>query len=210
MTKLLPKNLLQAEEQILLSLLNCLSDNATPRISINIKLEGLRIQPVVIRLAKNLQEKKIQPVLIWPDAGATALAKRDAPVFQEYIYSFSDILKNEIKELDGYVVIAVSPQPYDYEIFEALCNKLSNKVLMFNGKLDDSAVGIGSVARERRKNFSSKWNNIYWLEPLQKGALLKLYKENWKLFRLDIDGYRFQAEYESKPSKELIFETFLN
>ena len=69
------------------------------------------------------------------------------------------------------ILVAVSPQHYDYEEFEALCKNVNCKVIMINGKLDDAAVGIGSVARERRKAFVSKWVNIYWLEPLVNGAL---------------------------------------
>ena len=52
---------------------------------------------------------------------------------------------------------------------------------MVNGKLDDASVGIGSVARERRKAFISKWDNIYWLEPLEKGALMHSHGDNWNL-----------------------------
>ena len=82
-------------------------------------------------------------------------------------------------------------------------------MIMINGKLDDSAVGIGSVARERRKNFISKWQNIYWLEPITKGVLFHCYPEDWKLFRLDNDGYRFFKKFDKKPSSDDLFESFL-
>ena len=206
----LPANLFEAEDQFFSSLSLFLETNDNSRISINIKLEGLRILPVVIRLFKKLEENNVQPILLWPDAGATALAKRDAPELSNYIKSFNDLLKGVDIQIDGFIFLAISPQHYDYEEFEAICTKYSNKIVMFNGKLDDAAVGIGSVARQRRKNFISKWTNIYWLEPIAKGAILHSYPEKWRLYRLYSDGYRPFSEFSDKPSPEAVFEAFLN
>ena len=61
---------------------------------------------------------------------------------------------------------------------------------MLNGRLEDAAVGIGSVARERRKGFCGIWQQAYWLQPLEGGALLRSYPDDWHLFRQDSDGYR--------------------
>ena len=208
MNKQLPANLFEAEEQIFKSLSSFLKGNGESRISINIKLEGLRIMPVVIRLFKKLESENIKPILLWPDAGATALAKRDAPEISTSIKSFNEALKEE-NEVDGYLFLAISPQPYDYDQFEEICRRCTNKIVMINGKLDDAAVGIGSVARERRRNFISKWVNIYWLEPISKGALMHHYPENWKLYRLDSDGYRKLSEFNDKPNSDSLFEAFL-
>ena len=209
MQQQLPENLQKAEEQLLLALNNASSSNISDRISINIKLEGLRILPVLLRLLRNIHKQNKPAILLWPDAGATALAKRDAPDLAQSIMSFSDLLRNKQINLEKSLIFAASPQPYDYEEFELICTQSNNQIIMINGKLDDSAVGIGSVARERRKNFISKWLNIYWLEPITKGALFHCYPEDWKLFRLDNDGYRFFKNFDKKPSSDEIFETFL-
>ncbi len=210
MPNLLPEDLYKAEEQILCALKSSLSMNMSDRISIDIKLEGLRLLPVVLRFVRNIQQENIPTILLWPDAGATALAKRDGSDLSEMIFSFNDFLKKNVDgRLNKYLLIAVTPQPYDYDLFKSIHDNSQSKIVMINGKLDDAAVGIGSVARERRREFISKWQNIYWIEPLSNGALFHLYPDKWLLFRLDKDGYRIQKEFENKPSKDEIFETFL-
>ena len=155
MDQKLPADLLQAEDQLFNSLFSNIVKNQSGKISINLKFEGLRLLPLVIRLANRLKSKSIKAILIWPDAGATALAKRDAPDLSENIMSFKDILKDNEINFAEYIIIAVSPQPYDYEEFEKISNNYNGNMIMLNGKLDDAAVGIGSVARERRKIFTS-------------------------------------------------------
>ena len=99
----------------------------------------------------------------------------------------------------------ISPQPYDFESFEKLCNSLNGMILMVNGRLQDFAVGVGSVGRESSRTFTSSWYNGFWLEPLERGALMKVYPYEWKLFKSFPDGYRFHKSYNSKPDSETIF-----
>ena len=51
-------------------------------ISIYLKFEGLKLQPVVIRLYKSLTSHNFKLKLLWPDAGATALAKRQTIIWK--------------------------------------------------------------------------------------------------------------------------------
>ena len=82
----------------------------------------------------------------------------------------------------------------------------SGPILMLNGRLEDSAVGIGSIARERRRGFISSWEYAYSLEPLQKGALMMSYPDEWQLFSADKDGYRFSSTFKDRPNSEQIDE----
>ena len=205
----LPGTLLEAEDQLFESLSNSLDINYSSRISIDLRLEGLRLMPVAFRLFKKLNTGNIKPFLLWPDAGATALAKRDEPEISQSIKSFKEALAEDFLEKSQNLLIAVSPQHYDYEQFEKLCNQYQGKIIMLNGKLDDSAVGIGSVARERRKLFISKWSNIYWLEPLSKGALMHLYPNTWNLYKQTQNGYLFKTSYDNKPNPDLLFEALI-
>jgi hypothetical protein len=100
--------------------------------------------------------------------------------------------------------LAVGPQPSDYDEFEAVCGEHAGPVVMLNGRLEDAAVGIGSVARERRRGFVATWQQAYWLQPLEGGALLRSYPEPWQLFRLDSDGYRRLSSFETRPDPETI------
>ena len=75
----LPEKLIDAEEQILSSLTNYFDKSNSNLISVNILFEGLRLQPIAIRLFQKLESLSNKCKLVWPDAGAAALAKRDAP-----------------------------------------------------------------------------------------------------------------------------------
>ena len=70
------------------------------------------------------------------------------------------------------------------------------------GKLEDAAVGIGTVARERRKGFLSSWQSAYALIPTGDGALRRAFPQDWQLYRRDPDGYRFVQDFEAKPDAE--------
>ena len=86
----------------------------------------------------------------------------------------------------------------------AICQEHRGSMVMLNGRLEDAAVGIGSVARERRRGFVSSWQQAYWLQPLEGGALMRMFPDDWSLYRLDDDGYRQLASMESRPDPEQI------
>jgi hypothetical protein len=67
-------------------------------------------------------------------------------------------------------------------------------------------VGIGSVARERRKGFMAVWQSAYTLQPLAAAALRHAYPERWQLYRLDPDGYRAVGSFEKRPAPEELDE----
>ncbi len=206
MNPALPSDLATAESNSLKSIIDYLSTTNTNRFCVNLQFEGLRVLPIALRLSQNLNSSNVDNILLWPDAGAAALAKRESPDLSNNIYSYKDFLLSEKSNSDSNLLIAVSPQPYDYSDFFNVCDHTQGKILMLNGRLEDSAVGIGSVARERRKSFLSSWNILYWLQPLSNGALLREYPNDWHLFRKDIDGYRFLKSYGEKPNPENINE----
>ena len=206
MSNTLPSKLSDAEEQAQNSIIAFLKDSNETRLSSTLKFEGLRLMPIVIRLALNLTQNKITSSLVWADAGGTALAKREAPDLKEEIFSYKDILNQQESIDTNKLLICVSPQPYDYIEFNQLCEQYSGRILMINGRLEDAAVGIGSVARERRRNFINSWNNIYWVEPISGGALFYSYPSEWTLFKLYPDGYRKHKTFSRKPSSEILFE----
>ncbi len=201
----LPSDLLEAEHLILKSLLASNLDSTAKRLSIDLRFEGLRLSPVVFRLSRALTSKGINNILIWADAGATALAKRDADDLRDNIYSFKEI-NTKLTEIDtNILLLIITPQPYDYEEFEQLSNSFQGDVVMFNGRLQDFAVGVGSVGRERSKGFASSWQVSFWLQPLQRGALMKVFPEEWSLFKAYSHGYKFLKQYSIKPDSETIF-----
>lgn len=211
---MLPADLRSAETQALDCLLAALPSQARGRWTLEWRFEGLRILPVALRLCASLRAGGRPARLVFADAGSAALARRDAPELSEQIGEFRSQLRNlKNHEGDGVagdagaaadpeILLAVSPAQPDYGDFEPLCSAHSGPVVMLNGRLEDAAVGIGSVARERRRGFLAEWQPAYVVQPLEGSALRFAYPGPWELYRQDPDGFRLAARFEQRPDLE--------
>ena len=88
----LPKDLIQCENDLFLSLTNFLKSENDNRICINLKFEGLKLQPPIFRLANNLVRDLSRCRILFADFGSAALAKRDYPTFSENIETFKEYI----------------------------------------------------------------------------------------------------------------------
>ena len=201
----LPADLATAEAELLTALESALGSNSKGRWTLELRFEGLRLAPVALRLQRQLDQPDRRCRLLFADAGASALAKRDAPDQADAITSVSDCNRGEMPA-DSTVLICVTPGPPDYDDVERLCEQFAGPVVLLNGRLEDAAVGIGSVARERRRGFMAQWQSAYTLQPLNAAALRHAYPNDWQIFRLDPDGYRLAGSQESKPAPEELDE----
>jgi hypothetical protein len=225
----LPPDLLSAEAQAMEGLIAALAESATGRWTLEFRFEGLRLLPLVLRLGQALQAQERQFRLVFPDAGATALAQRDAPDLAARTGSLKDQERlnaaassppadssavqdpgsNAQRDADDNepLLLLVAPGPSDYDAVERLCLNHRGGVVLLNGSLEDAAVGIGSVARERRRGFLSTWRSAYALLPLPEGALRRCFPGPWELYRNDPDGHRLVETFEQKPDAEQVAET---
>ncbi|QPN66364.1 DUF1995 family protein [Synechococcus sp. CBW1006] len=199
---MLPADLRAAESQALEALKAALLADAKGRWTVEWRFEGLRVLPVVLRLAAALQEAGQELRLLFSDAGATALAKRDAPDLAGCIASFSDQIRSQSEAPGNELLLLVGASQADYELVEQVCGGHRGAVVLVNGSLEDAAVGIGSVARERRRGFLAGWQSAYALLPQAEATLRRAYPDPWELYRLDPDGYRLCTTFEQKPDAE--------
>ena len=203
MTNNLPADLEEAEINVYDSIQSYfLSNSDQSFLSINLKFEGLRLNPIIFRLSNKLTKSKYENILLWADAGGAALAKRDNPELANKIYTFKEFINSS--DLINSILLVCSPQPYDIEMFEQVCSHAKSTVIMLNGKLEDPIVGIGSVGREMRKRFAEKWQVVYFVQPLSLGALSKKFPNDWDLFKLESNGYSFVKSFEKRPDDETI------
>ena len=203
MTNNLPADLEEAEINVYDSIQSYfLSNSDQSFLSINLKFEGLRLNPIIFRLSNKLTKIKYENILLWADAGGAALAKRDNPELANKIYTFKEFINSS--DLINSILLVCSPQPYDIELFEQVCSHAKSTVIMLNGKLEDPIVGIGSVGREMRKRFAEKWQVVYFVQPLSLGALSKKFPNDWDLFKLESNGYSFVKSFEKRPDDETI------
>lgn len=211
---MLPGDLKTAESQALEALLAALAAEPAGRWTVDWRFEGLRLLAPALRLGQALQQAGQGVRLLFPDAGAGALARRDAPELAGCIGDFRSELRRQAEAAEAggeaeaepaarpELLLAVAPGQPDYDDFERLCAGHRGAVVLLNGTLEDAAVGIGSVARERRRGFLAQWQAAYHLKPLEGSALRRSFPGEWELYRQDPDGFRLAARFDQKPDAE--------
>ena len=204
---MLPADLRAAEAQALAAVVAALGAEPKGRWTVDWRFEGLRLLPVVLRFSEALlgsagpmgdQALKV----LFPDAGACALAKRDAPELAPLCADLRGHMRVQSDGPSRGVLLAIGPSQSDYDDFESVCGQHLGAVVVINGALEDAAVGIGSVARQRRRGFLSQWQAAYSLIPLDGSALRRAFPGSWELYRQDTDGYRLVESFEQKPDAE--------
>ena len=203
---MLPADLAAAEAQARDALLAALVADVNGRWTVEWRFEGLRLLPLALRLARQLVAAGREPRLVFADAGAAALAKRDGPDLAERCADFKSLLREQGQETSQGLLLAVAPSPAEYGDFERLCQQHRGAVVTLNGRLEDAAVGIGSVARQRRRGFVAQWQAAYCLQPLAEGVLRRSYPDQWQLYREDVDGFSLANPFERRPDGEQIAE----
>lgn len=201
---MLPADLRAAESETLEALKQALSQTEAGRWSIEWRFEGLRLLAPVLRLLEALKHNNPAVLLLVSDAGGAALARRDAPELADCVVDFRQLEQRQQQQPSVGILLVLAPAAADYESFESLCSNHRGPIVMVNGRLEDAAVGIGSVARGRRKGFVSTWQSAYALIPLDGGALRHACPGAWELYRQDPDGYRAIASFDQKPDAEAI------
>jgi hypothetical protein len=216
---MLPPDLRSAEAETLTAVRSALAAEPRGRWTVEWRFEGLRLLAPALRLAGNLlTEAGRGGRLLFADEGAAALARRESEILAPRIASFADERRRQGEaggegggEVGGEgsgeaggegLLLLVAPSQAEYDLVEALCGAHRGAVLLLNPNLEDAAVGIGSVARQRRKGFLSTWQTAYALLPDAESALRRAHPGEWELYRLDPDGYRLVRSFERRPDGE--------
>ncbi len=207
---MLPPDLRSAEAETLTAVRSALAAEPRGRWTVEWRFEGLRLLAPALRLAGDLlTETGRGGRLLFADEGAAALARRESEILAPRIASFGDERR---RQGDGRgdggegsgegLLLLVAPSQAEYDLVEALCGAHRGAVLLLNPNLEDAAVGIGSVARQRRKGFLSTWQTAYALQPDAESTLRRAHPGEWELYRLDPDGYRLVRSFERRPDGE--------
>ena len=210
---MLPPDLRSAEAETLTAVRSALAAEPRGRWTVEWRFEGLRLLAPALRLAGDLlTETGRGGRLLFADEGAAALARRESEILAPRIASYGDERRRQ-GEAGGEgdnggegggegLLLLVAPSQAEYDLVEALCAAHRGAVLLLNPNLEDAAVGIGSVARQRRKGFLSTWQPAYALLPDAESALRRAHPGEWELYRLDPDGYRLVRSFERRPDGE--------
>jgi len=223
---MLPPDLRSAEAETLTAVRSALAAEPRGRWTVEWRFEGLRLLAPALRLAGDLlTETGRGGRLLFADEGAAALARRESEILAPRIASFGDERRRQ-GEAGGVggggaiggsgegigagsgegggegLLLLVAPSQAEYDLVEALCAAHRGAVVLINPNLEDAAVGIGSVARQRRKGFLATWQTAYALLPDAESTLRRAHPGEWDLYRLDPDGYRLVRSFERRPDSE--------
>ena len=199
---MLPADLHSAEAQALAAIRAALAAGTAGCFSVELRFEGLRLLPVALRWLAALVEEGVEGQLLCADMGATALARRDATPLAGRIASFGDQIRRQATGPSQGTLLLLGASQADYDQVEQLCSNHRGAIFLLNATLEDAAVGIGSVARQRRRGFLSQWQAAYALIPREGSALRRAFPGPWELYRLDPDGYRLAGSFERRPDSE--------
>jgi hypothetical protein len=199
---MLPADLHSAEAQALAAMRAALAAGSAGRFSVELRFEGLRMLPVALRWLDALVAEGVDGQLLCADMGATALARRDAAQLAGRIASFGDQIRRQAEGPTRGSLLLLGASQAEYDQVEQLCGNHRGAIFLLNAALEDAAVGIGSVARQRRRGFLSQWQAAYALIPQDGSALRRAFPSPWELYRLDPDGYRLAGSFERRPDNE--------
>ncbi|ASC71388.1 uncharacterized protein XM38_023400 [Halomicronema hongdechloris C2206] len=179
--------------------------NGVPRILVEIVIPELKIMPVAQQFYPVFRQMGLSFKVLFPDAGAAALAKRD--------WDNPDFTIRGLGEVKGQgtseeaVILVVEPSSVEVGTVEALCNEAAGSfVVLLNPKLEDVAtIGIGYAGRQLRQRFLNTLESSYYLRSQQDVVLLRCYPEPWQVWQeTAANQYELLAERPQKPSGEAL------
>ncbi|CAD5942555.1 putative adenylate kinase 5, chloroplastic [Planktothrix tepida] len=163
----------------------------------------LQAQSIAQEFIPAIEEPNHQLVVLFPDTGAAALARRD---WGETSFRVTDLgtsrspVETRLEPEDQQFLV-VSPSAVEVAQVEKLYQLAGDRpVILLNPKLEDLAIiGIGYAARQLRERFIKTIESCYYLKALEGAALRRCYPSMWEVW-LEIDGqYQLITEQPTKP-----------
>ena len=198
----LPKTLEDAIAQARLATQAALEDGLT-RLKVELVFPELKPLPVAEQFIPLFEDLGSQLKVLFPDAGAAALACRDWGEKPFVIRGIGE--QKAALEPEDRLLLLVGPTAVEVNQVEKLCQQADERpVVLLNPSLEDvSVVGIGYAARQLRERFLNTLESCYYLRPIQNGAILRAYPAAWQVWRETEPGeYQLAAEESRRPLAE--------
>lgn len=162
--------------------------------------------PTVLAISRLWQVGRVQ--VVFPDAGAAALAKRDwekqtVEDGNTATYHVTGIEQYEADENDTAVLVVV-PRASEVEKLSELVNSAGDvPVIVVNPDLVDMGVtGLSLNARKLRTSVIDKFDSAYFLRVFSWGVLFRKYPQQWGIWVDDVTeacGFRCVTMLDSRP-----------
>ena len=166
---------------------------------------ALKSEALALEFAQ-LFADRYQVKVMFPDTGASALAKRN---WGEKPFAVTDMgsrftsIETQIAPEDELFIVAC-PSAVEVERAEKLSQLAGDRPVVFLiPQLEDVAVvGIGLAARQLRDRFIKNIYTCYYLRPLEEGAILRCHPSPWQIWLEREGGYELATELTTKPMGE--------
>ena len=166
---------------------------------------ALKSEALALEFAR-LFADDLQVKVMFPDTGASALAKRN---WGEQPFEVTDMgsrftsIETQVSEEDEIFIVAC-PSAVEVERAEKLSQIAGDRPVIFLiPQLEDVAiVGIGLAARQLRDRFIKNIYSCYYLRPLEAGAILRCHPSLWQIWLEREEGYELATELTTKPMGE--------
>ena len=171
------------------------------RLQVDMAIPELKHQPIAQQFLELFEGQQFK--VLFPDAGAAALARRDWENPDFTIRGLGEL--RTLVEPDDELYLIVNPSSVEVATVETLCNEAMDRpVVMLNPKLEDVAVvGIGYAARQLRDRFLSQIETCYYLRPLDGGVIYRCYPGPWQIWKETApDDYELLQSLPTRPSGE--------
>jgi hypothetical protein len=204
----LPDTLEAAVAEMVAALQAALSAGCT-RIILDLRFPDLLVLPVAYEVALFLSAAYGDRwQALCTDAGTAALAKRD---WQNLTVSLRGVNEGRaaIRESDR-AFLLISPSATESDRVEKLLDLVGDRpFVMLNPRLENAEVGLGLTARRLRERFMSRFEVVYYLQPLEgKGALHRVYPENWEVWQQTPVGMDLLQTMPLRPSGDELDRLF--
>ena len=196
----IPSTLPEATEQAKTAVQAAIQAGKT-RLQVEMVIPELKHQPIAQQFLDLFGTQQIK--VLFPDAGAAALARRDWENPDFVIRGLNELA--EPVEADDDLYLVVNPSSIEVAAVESLCNAAGDRpVVLLNPALEDVAiVGIGYAARQLRDRFLSQIESCYYLKPIENAAIYRCYPGPWQIWRETApDTYEWACDLPKLPSGE--------
>ena len=166
---------------------------------------ALKSEALALEFAR-LFADDMQVKVMFPDTGASALAKRN---WGEQAFKVTDMgsrftsIETQVSEEDELFIVAC-PSAVEVDRAEKLSQIAGDRPVIFLiPQLEDVAVvGIGLAARQLRDRFIKNIYTCYYLRPLEEGAILRCHPSPWQIWLEKESNYELATELTTKPMGE--------
>jgi hypothetical protein len=167
---------------------------------------ALKSEALALEFANLFSNDGSKVKVMFPDTGASALAKRN---WGEQQFQVTDMgsrftpIETQVSPEDEIFIVAC-PSSVEVDRAEKLSQIAGDRPVIFLiPQLEDVAVvGIGLAARQLRERFIKNIYSGYYLRPIENGAILRCHPSSWQIWLEKESGYELATELTTKPMGE--------